>query len=372
MQKLILTSNLFFPNVGGIENSLKSLAIENVNSNSEVVIIVSNIVDGGKNVDSGITNLDGIKVVRYNVPDFSNKLLKLIAHGRYAIKAYKAELMDSRDTVIIARYHWNVIFAYLAGGRNIRYLVPGVVKFQSNKKNRNDSVKFKLKLEMLAQKIALKLSKKVFVFSDTMQKQVNLIANNILVDRVVPGIDSSRFILNGKKTNDKVTLLTMSRLVTAKGINFAIDALQYLPDNYQLFIVGSGPDEHLLKSKVQLLNLDDKVKFLGKQSSPESFYQKSDIFLLPSIYEPFGQTLLEASASGLPTVAFDKELVDTATFDVLGDFAFYANDLTGYSFAETIIEAHKQLLKVDSYKSELRQYVTQKYSWKKLFETLMC
>jgi glycogen synthase len=85
-----------------------------------------------------------------------------------------------------------------------------------------------------------------------------------------------------------------------------------------LTILGDTRDRQYMKkieSMIQRLNLGGKVEF--RQAIQESdlfgFFQAYDIFLFPSLYEPFSLTLIHALASGIPVVASDaggnKEIV---------------------------------------------------------------
>lgn len=106
----------------------------------------------------------------------------------------------------------------------------------------------------------------------------------------------------------KTILLSVSRLAKEKNLDLLIQSLRLLPKDYHLLIVGSGIQEKKLKQSVHGLNLDGRVTFAGKIAHSEiaRFYYLSDIFLLSSLTETQGLTLLEASYFGLPTVAVDS------------------------------------------------------------------
>jgi 1,2-diacylglycerol 3-alpha-glucosyltransferase len=76
---------------------------------------------------------------------------------------------------------------------------------------------------------------------------------------------------------------------------------------------------------------------VGRTSGVEDFYQACDVFVMSSTYEPLGQTLFEAAATGMRVVAFDKSTgVNTAThelnIDHLLDYA-YTLDAVGLALA---------------------------------------
>lgn len=76
------------------------------------------------------------------------------------------------------------------------------------------------------------------------------------------------------------------------------------PDSV-LLLVGDGELRETIEHQAQTMNLADKIKFLGVCSNVYQFMQAMDAFLLPSFFEGFSVTLVEAQAAGLPCVVSD-------------------------------------------------------------------
>ena len=57
-----------------------------------------------------------------------------------------------------------------------------------------------------------------------------------------------------------------------------------------------------IKNKVNNLELNESVIFLGQRNDVNELYQAMDVFLLPSLYEGLGMVLIEAQCSGLPCI----------------------------------------------------------------------
>ncbi len=79
------------------------------------------------------------------------------------------------------------------------------------------------------------------------------------------------------------------------------------PHSY-LFFAGDGPDRSNLERRAAELGLADSVRFLGflNQSQLPSAYCAADLFVLPSLFEPFGLVVNEAMLCGLPVVVSDR------------------------------------------------------------------
>lgn len=71
----------------------------------------------------------------------------------------------------------------------------------------------------------------------------------------------------------------------------------------KLLLVGDGPERHMAEELCRELGIFENTRFVGKQQDMEEVYAIADLFLLPSEYESFGLSALEAMAAGAPVVA---------------------------------------------------------------------
>jgi N-acetyl-alpha-D-glucosaminyl L-malate synthase BshA len=105
----------------------------------------------------------------------------------------------------------------------------------------------------------------------------------------------------------------------------------------KLVFIGDGPERSECERLTRQLDLNDKVKFLGKQDGLVEILSCCDLFLIPSQSESFGLAALEAMACGLPVISSSvgglPELVkhnETGFIAEIGDverMAKYAIDL---------------------------------------------
>lgn len=87
-----------------------------------------------------------------------------------------------------------------------------------------------------------------------------------------------------------------------KGLRTAIHAISG-PDqkDVRLVVVGDGDPTAFTTGLPE--ELKRRIIFVGPKSKDvERYYAASDIFMLPTLYEPFGLVILEALASGLPSI----------------------------------------------------------------------
>jgi glycosyltransferase involved in cell wall biosynthesis len=109
-------------------------------------------------------------------------------------------------------------------------------------------------------------------------------------------------------------ILTVGRFAEKKGLAYLIEAMPRVLETHsgaRLVMVGFGPLERELRTKVKELGIKEAVHFAGRLSHDELpvYYASADVFVLPSVVDQSGDTeglgvvMLEAMASGTPVVA---------------------------------------------------------------------
>lgn len=376
---IVITSNLFRPHFGGVENSLYHLSKAYLDMGYRPIVVVSNLPVNDEQLFR-VESLDGIKVFRYEMSKSGKWLGLRWPKSLYgiisAIQTYRWVKRNFDPQLTITRYHFNQVFSWLAGLKNTVYLVPGVVKFQNAAQHIDKSgVRAKLQwyYHRLLQFFALRSAAKVAVFSQNMKTQLKDIGYNKPILLTKPGVDGERFRVKNHRSDEKI-ILCVGRCVRAKGFDYAIKSLNHINTDAKLWIVGDGPLLDDYKRLADELDVRKKVVFWGAQPKPETFYQKADYFLMSSVYEPLGQTILEGIASGLPIIAFrPSKQVMTATEDVLGsEGASFVESLSEHALAETLDEclnwsdsAYEAVSRAN------RKLAEERYSWTSLANDLL-
>lgn len=100
-------------------------------------------------------------------------------------------------------------------------------------------------------------------------------------------------------------LVTVANFAPFKGHRVLLHALRRLRENIpiQCLLVGAGPEGPLLETLVSTWGLNEQVAFLGAREDVPAILRECDLFVLPSLWEPFGIALVEAMALGVPVVA---------------------------------------------------------------------
>ncbi len=135
--------------------------------------------------------------------------------------------------------------------------------------------------------------------------KITIIPNGVEPENILPDKEKPLYH-NGREKN----LLFLGRLVPEKGVQVLIEALPAILQKagpVRLFIAGKGPYQPELVELAQSLGVADRVIFFGYVNDHDrnELLDRSDVAVIPSLYEPFGIVALEAMAAGLPVVVSD-------------------------------------------------------------------
>jgi len=147
-----------------------------------------------------------------------------------------------------------------------------------------------------------------------------------VVPNGVPVSSEYSLKLRGQSGDRLCRIVSVSRLIQLKGIDFNLQALARIrrikPElEWTYAIIGDGPESPRLKQLCRELQLCERVKFYGRLTHDEtlSIVSESDIFSLPSWNEAFGIVYLEAMMRGLAVVGcLDNGPADFITHNVTG------------------------------------------------------
>lgn len=199
------------------------------------------------------------------------------------------------------------------------------------------------------------------------EESVSYIPNGINVENCGP-------LARTHKSVEK-SILYVGRLEKYKGVQFLIRAFQKVKETEKtsrLLIVGEGSFKKKLIALADDLGLRSHVYFLGNVSNLElsNLYSRSSLFVMPSEYEAFCITLVEAMSYGLPVIATKvggmSELIGRNSRGLLID---YPPDI------EKLAELEMSLLDDSSFSNKIgqtaRDYVLARFSWRSVAEKVL-
>ncbi len=132
-------------------------------------------------------------------------------------------------------------------------------------------------------------------------EKINLVRTGVPLERFRfdPALrEKSRADLKLKP--DDVALLFAGSGWERKGLRFAIEAFELSRDRKSRLLVAGRGDQGGYRPK--RFFTEEPVRFLGEIADIAPIYAAADIFILPTIYDPFSNACLEALACGLPVI----------------------------------------------------------------------
>ena len=120
-----------------------------------------------------------------------------------------------------------------------------------------------------------------------------------------------------KIEKNKITFLNVGRHTEEeKNLSMLINVIKKLIDDrydFEVLLIGDGPDNNHYKKLVGELNLNNNIKFLGKKKNPFPYYKIADALLLTSKQEGNPVVFLESKVFNVPIITTD---VSDAKIDI--------------------------------------------------------
>jgi UDP-glucose:(heptosyl)LPS alpha-1,3-glucosyltransferase len=161
--------------------------------------------------------------------------------------------------------------------------------------------------------------------------KIDIVRNGVPLEKLRFGPElreKSREELNLKP--DQTALLFAGSGWERKGLLFAIEAAALCRDRKMRLLVAGRGNARLYKAKRLRFWREEPVQFLGEVVDMLRVYAATDIFILPTIYDPFSNACLEALACGLPVITTRSngfsEIIENG---VHGSIVDHAGDLPG-------------------------------------------
>lgn len=102
---------------------------------------------------------------------------------------------------------------------------------------------------------------------------------------------------------NEVALVFVANEFHRKGLKTLLQSMKLLADEPVTLLVAGKADPSPFKKAAESLGIGAKVNFIGVCQDVPGLFAASDIFVLPTQYEPFGLVITEAMAAGLPIIA---------------------------------------------------------------------
>ena len=307
-------------NIGGAETMVKDYALLLDKKQFDIMII--SLDKCYHSANEKILEQGGIPVIhlsemRYSADCKMNFLRKIKRSiGRY---------IDLRN--IVKEYKPDIIHAHLFLGNYLRwiplkkweirlyYTVHNEPSFYYDASGKNRE-KYKAYQEIC--RLLKKEDATLIALHDNMKDELRQLFHTERVITVNNGINMSRFkreLYNKdeKKQQLGIALNTfvvghVGRFHEQKNHDLIIDVFKEVvrQRDAHLLLIGDGPLRPHIEDKIRKLGLDKQVTILQNRADIPELLNVMDVFLFPSLWEGFGNVLIEAQSMGLPCVVSDR------------------------------------------------------------------
>ena len=252
---------------------------------------------------------DGVEVIVLDTGKINSSVLRLMrARGPLA------KLIDQRRPDVVCPVMVAPSLAALDALRRTKHKPKIVLSIQNSLSVSHE------KSTRLRDRIELRLLKRMFPSADGVIALSQGVADEIV--RLVPGTERGMDVIynvgfpleaqvkehGGRKraaVEGPITLLACGRLTRQKDYPTMLEAFSRLTGDVRLEILGEGELKAQLERMCQDLRISDRVTFLGFQRDPISYMSRADVFVLSSLWEGFGNVLVEAMSVSTPVVSSD-------------------------------------------------------------------
>lgn len=383
--KVLLLNRSYYPNVGGIENSLYFLSQQLRQQGHEVMILTQEL---GRSANPREEYATVIKYPWYTYPRIALPFIPLIAGKRVSkwIASRSDEL--AADVVICRDPMLGIAYSKVFPQARIVYIPAVIIKYYNKGIIKAHNLKgfiinlllyIQLKLEEGQQKHIMERADRVIVFSRNVKDQISKgrICNLDKVQICYPGVSKKISSEKNSVANNTPTFLFVGRLVAEKNLDMLLKAFSLLScKGKKLIIVGDGNLASYLKQLAVELGVKDHVLFAGETKTPEVYYQQADFFVIPSKYESFGQVIVESMTAGVPVIGFrtipgktltavDELIEDQKTGYVCNSFDEKAlhNCLAQAAFLYQDQQTYNQM------RESCVRFAEENFSWKRLADS---
>jgi len=141
-------------------------------------------------------------------------------------------------------------------------------------------------------------------YYSTDAEKVTVIYNGVDLKRFRPMTQKDRVL--AKKTmgiSDNATVFVFAGSdLRRKGLSQLLSAFARFREQPFILLVAGSMGNRDLKKKIEEMGLNQNIKWLGYVKDLERLYALADLFVLPTHYDPFANTTLEAMACGTPAL----------------------------------------------------------------------
>ncbi len=321
--KILMVNLFFYPYLGGTEKNILEISKELVKQGHSVTVLTAKLPNTKeKEIFNGINIIRIPSKIFYNLPhpfpppyplmhNFLTRYESLLKKEKFDIVHIHNRFCFGKKVFSIAKKQGakTVLTIHNSRPKNIDFLTDFFGQAY-------DDFFGKKIMEECDGIIGVSKNALDITIPKNYNGKTKVIYNGCIFEKINPSKKDWKEFFEKKGLRGKM-ILANARLVKQKGLSYLIDAMEGINGAY-LVIFGRGPFEKKLKKQAKNNNIN--CYFLTDKLSEEdlfSLYKSAYLFVLSSLYEPFGMVIIEAYSAKVPVIATDsggpKEIVNNRT-----------------------------------------------------------
>lgn len=352
--KILQVYPYFYPawSYGGVTRAVYEIAKKLSNREHEITVYTTDALDSSSRIviKSVPTYIEGMKVYYFrNISNYLAYKHKISFPPYMPLKIRKK--VKKLDIIHLHgyRHSLNVMVYYYAKKFDVPYILQAHGSIPRARQKQNLK---KLYDWIWGYKILRDASKVIALNKTEAEQYKNMGVDEDKIEIVPNGIDLSEYANLPERgefkkkysiEENKKIVMYLGRIHKIKGIDLLVKAFSDVAEKINgVMLVIVGPDDGFLsplKQKIENLKIGGNVLFTGPlyENDKLGAYVDADIYVLPSIYETFPNTVLEACACGTPVIVtnrcgvanivkkigcvveYDKDQLHNALFKMLSD-----------------------------------------------------
>jgi glycosyltransferase involved in cell wall biosynthesis len=329
--RVLMAVHYWPPHVGGVEFEAREQARHLVRRGHDVTVVSSRIGD-----DRAVSCDDGFVVHRVAASNVLEDRLRL-PYPLYSPELFAVAMRLGRDSDVVVA-HTHTFMTTVAAAHAARSLSKPLVLVQNN-----PYIEYRFPLnavqtaaDMTIGRYTVRAATVLVAISDFTAAYLRRLSGGRRVTVVYPGTDPTRFspVDPARRRQlrerlgipvDAFVAFTVRRLFYRNGLDTLLDATTRLRNLERLHVVigGSGPERAEIEARIAAEGLTNVrlTGFIAEADLPD-YYRAADVFVLPTrTAEGFGLVIMEAAATGIPSIATDsgapREIVDDGVTGIL-------------------------------------------------------
>ena len=308
----ILFCNYEYPPLGGGGGVINALLAEELAKRHEITVLTSQGL--GLPREEAINNVRVIRApVFFRRQKAAANIPSMLAYLPMGIRAGK-KLLD-RETFDIINTHFALPSGPVGDALSRLGRIPNVLSVHGG--DLYDPSKFASPhrhaiLRHWIRKLLRRANAVVGQSRNTLSNMQKYYTPEIEGIRIPLGINRPNVIITSRGefgfSGDEFLFVTVGRLVARKAVDQLIGIMGHFKGKpVRLLIIGSGPQEQILREKASQLHITNQVQFMGHVSDEDKqkILKVSDAFISTSQHEGFGIVYLEAMSAGLPVICYN-------------------------------------------------------------------